>query len=117
MPETDILVAPPDREMQTGAPGLCWLEGCRKRRVIPIAMTTSVQRRALRLLADAQHGRTVANMLAHGFTNALLDRLARDGLATIQPGTIRTGTRRITVIWVVITEAGQQALADKRSVR
>ena len=79
MPETDILVAPPDREMQTGAPGLCWLEGCRKRRVIPIAMTTSVQRRALRLLADAQHGRTVANMLAHGFTNALLDRLARDG--------------------------------------
>ena len=117
MPETDILVAPPDREMQTGAPGLCWLEGCRKRRVIPIAMTTSVQRRALRLLADAQHGRTVANMLAHGFTNALLDRLAGDGLATIQPGTIRTATRRITVIWVVITEAGQQALADKRSVR
>ena len=88
-----------------------------KKEGIPIAMTTSVQRRALRLLADAQHGRTVANMLAHGFTNALLDRLARDGLATIQPGTIRTGTRRITVIWVVITEAGQQALADKRSVR
>src|ERR1700683_1297254 len=46
------------------------------------------------------HGRTVADMLAHGFTNALLDRLARDGLATIQPGTICTGTRRITVIWV-----------------
>ena len=45
-------------------------------------MTTSVQqRRALRLLADAPHGRTVADMLAHGFTNALLDRLARDGLA------------------------------------
>ena len=80
-------------------------------------MTTSIQRRALRLLADAQDGRTVADMLAHGFTNALLDRLASDGLATIEPGTIRTGTRRITVIWVVITEAGQRALADKRPVR
>jgi hypothetical protein len=80
-------------------------------------MTTSVQQHwALRLLADAPHGRTVADMLAHGFTNALLDRLARDGLATIQPGTICTGTRRITVIWVAITEAGQRALADKRLV-
>jgi hypothetical protein len=50
-------------------------------------MTTGVkQHRALRLLADAPHGRTVADMLAYGFTNALLDRLARDGLATIQPG-------------------------------
>jgi hypothetical protein len=55
-------------------------------------------------------------MLAHGFTNALLDRLARDGLATIQPGTIGTSTRRITVIWVEITEAGRRALADKRLV-
>jgi hypothetical protein len=80
-------------------------------------MTASVQRRALRLLAEAQHGRTVADMFAHGFTNALLDRLASDGLATIEPGTIRTGTRRITVVWVVITEAGQRALADKRPVR
>jgi hypothetical protein len=80
-------------------------------------MTTSVQQhRALRLLADAPHGRTVADMLAHGFTNALLDRLARDGLATIQPGTICASTRRITVIWVAITEAGQRALADKRLV-
>jgi hypothetical protein len=81
-------------------------------------MTISAQqRRALRLLADAEHGRTVADMLANGFTNALLDRLALDGLVAIQPGTIRTGTRRMTVVWVVITEAGQRALADKRPVR
>jgi hypothetical protein len=80
-------------------------------------MTTSVQQhRALRLLADAPLGRTVADLLAHGFTNALLNRLAGDGLATIQPGTICTSTRRITVIWVEITEAGQRALADKRLV-
>jgi hypothetical protein len=80
-------------------------------------MTTSVQQhRALRLLADAPHGRTVADMLAYGFTNALLDRLARDGLATIQPGTICTSTRRITVVWVAINEAGKRALAAKRLV-
>jgi hypothetical protein len=40
-----------------------------------------------RLPADAPHGRTVADLLAHGFTNAVLDRLARDGLATFRPGT------------------------------
>ena len=78
-------------------------------------MTRGVQQhRALRLLADAPHGRTVADMLADGFTNALLDRLARDGLATIQPGTICTSTRRITIVWVAIN--GQRALADKRPV-
>jgi hypothetical protein len=81
----------------------------------PGLMTTSVQqRRALRLLADAPHGRAVADLLAHGFTNALLDRLARDGLATIQPRTMRTGTRRITVVWVAITDAGQRALNCSR---
>jgi hypothetical protein len=75
-------------------------------------MTSTVQqRRALRLFADAHHGRTVADLLAHGFTNTLLDRLARDGLATIQPGTMHAGTRRITV-WVTITDAGHRALAD-----
>ncbi len=80
-------------------------------------MTISVhQRRALQLLSDVPHGRTVADMLAHGFTNVLLDQLARVGLATIQPGTMCTGTRRITVVWVAITEAGQRALADKRPV-
>jgi hypothetical protein len=69
------------------------------------------QLRALRLLADAPHGRTVADVLAHGFTNALLDRLVRDELAIIQPGTVRAGTRRITVVWVALTDAGRRALA------
>jgi hypothetical protein len=50
-------------------------------------------------------------MLAHGFTNATLNSLARDGLATVQPGTVRTGTRRITVVWVAITEVGRRVLA------
>ena len=52
------------------------------------------------MLAACPHGCTVANMLAHGFTNAMLDGLERDGLVILQPGTVRTGTRRITLIWV-----------------
>jgi hypothetical protein len=71
-----------------------------------VMVTSTAQRRALRLLAGSPYGCTVANMLAHGFTNATLDGLVRDGLATIQPGTVRTGTRRITVVWVTITEVG-----------
>jgi hypothetical protein len=53
-------------------------------------------RRALTLLADAPHGCSISIMLAHGFSNAMLDKLVRDGLATVQPGTVRSGTRRIT---------------------
>jgi hypothetical protein len=67
------------------------------------------QYRALRLLAEAPHGRTVADMLAHGVTNATLDMLTFTGLATIQPATMRLGTRRVTVAWVAITDAGRRA--------
>jgi hypothetical protein len=73
-------------------------------------VTSEAQRRALKVLANSPHGVTMANMLAHGFTNVTLDRLVGDGLATIQPGTMRSGTRRITVVWVAITDAGRQAL-------
>jgi hypothetical protein len=72
--------------------------------------TGNGDRRALDLLADAPHGRTVANMLAHGFTNTMLDGLVRDELAIIEPGTMRTGTRRITVVWVAITEIGREVI-------
>jgi len=68
-------------------------------------------RRALRLLADAPHGCTISIMLAHGFNNVMLDKLVRDGLAILQPGTVRSGTRRITVVWMTITDIGRDALA------
>jgi hypothetical protein len=68
-------------------------------------------RRALRLLADAPHGCAISIMLAHGFSNAMLDKLVRDGVATLQPGTVRCGTRRITVVWMTITDIGRGALA------
>jgi hypothetical protein len=41
------------------------------------------QRRALRLLAAAPNGATEAIMLAHGFTNEMLDTLVRDGLRSL----------------------------------
>ena len=68
-------------------------------------------RRALRLLADAPHGCTISIMLAHGLNNVMLDKLVRDGLAILQPGTVRSGTRRITVVWMTITDIGRDALA------
>jgi hypothetical protein len=38
--------------------------------------------------------------------------LVRDGLASTHPGIMRAGRRKIEVIWVTITDAGQRALAD-----
>jgi hypothetical protein len=73
------------------------------------------QQRALRLLAGAPHGRTLAIMLAHGFPNTMLDKLVSDRLATIQPGTVCFGKRRITVAWVAISEVGLQGLADTKA--
>jgi hypothetical protein len=49
------------------------------------------QGRALRLLAGSPLGATEAIMLAHGFTNAMLDALVRDGLATAERRAMRTG--------------------------
>jgi hypothetical protein len=73
--------------------------------------TSGEQRRALSVLAGSPRGCTVANMLAHGFTNATLNSLVREGLATIEPGTVHTGTRRITVVWVAITDVGRATIA------
>jgi hypothetical protein len=53
-------------------------------------------------------------MLAHGFPNAMLDKLVSDRVATIQPGTVYFGTRRITVAGVTISEVGLQGLADTK---
>ena len=69
------------------------------------------QRRVLRLLAAAPNGATEAIMLAHGFTNAMLTVLVREGLATATPETVHAGKRPIEVVRVQITDAGRLALA------
>jgi hypothetical protein len=52
-------------------------------------------------------------MLVHGFTYTTLNKLVQDGLATVQPRTARTEVRRVTTIWVMITDVGLRALADR----
>jgi hypothetical protein len=78
--------------------------------VSPQRGVAAERHRALRLLAGAPLGATEAMMLAHGFTDATLDALARNGLATAERRAVREG-RRIEVTWLTITDAGRQALA------
>jgi hypothetical protein len=69
------------------------------------------QHRALRLLAGSPLGVTEAIMLAHGFMNAMLDTLVRDGLATAERRKMRAGRQPIKVIWLTIADIGRLALA------
>jgi len=69
------------------------------------------QREALQMLADSPHGSTESIMLAHGFAIGMLWDLVRDGLATAERRTKRAGRRLIAVKWMMITDAGRQALA------
>jgi hypothetical protein len=68
-------------------------------------------RRALGFLSGSPGGRTLANMRAQGFTDAALDRLVREGLAVIKPETMSADTRRVTVVWITLTDAGRRAIA------
>jgi hypothetical protein len=79
--------------------------------VSPQRGVAAEQHRALRLLAGAPLGATEAMMLAHGLTDAMLDALVRDGLATAERRAMKAGRRRIEVTWLTITEEGRQALA------
>jgi hypothetical protein len=63
------------------------------------------------MLAGSPLGATEAIMLAHGFTNAMLDALVRHGLATAERRAMRAGRQPMRVTWLAITDAGRQALA------
>ncbi|HXN67620.1 MAG TPA: hypothetical protein VN926_08190, partial [Bradyrhizobium sp.] len=62
-------------------------------------------------LAGSPLGATEAIMLAHGFTNAMLTVLVREGLATATPETVHAGKRPIEVVRGWITDARRLALA------
>jgi hypothetical protein len=68
------------------------------------------RRRVLEMLAGARLGVPAAVMLAHGFTHETLAGLARDGFATVQPESVKTGGRRVEVVRVRITDAGRRAI-------
>ena len=69
------------------------------------------QQRALEIIAAARvRGCTGAALLDHGFCTGMLADLVRDGLATARLGSLQTGTGKIAVARVRITDAGQMAL-------
>ena len=68
------------------------------------------QRRALKLLADAQQGCTGATLLGHGFSIGMLADLVWDGLATGHRETVRVGWRKIKVARIRIADAGRRTL-------
>jgi len=63
------------------------------------------------MLAGSPHGSTESIMLAHGFAIGMLRDLVRNGLATAERRTVRSGRRLIEVKWLTITDAGRRALA------
>jgi DNA-binding PadR family transcriptional regulator len=68
------------------------------------------EREALRMLADSPNGCTESIILAHGFAIGMLRDLVRNGLATSEPRTVRSGQRLIEVKWMTITDAGRREL-------
>jgi hypothetical protein len=73
----------------------------------------SEQRRALQMLASlGPSGITESIMLAQGFSTAVLDDIARAGLAAASTCTARAGVSVVTVLWFRITAAGRRAIYD-----
>jgi hypothetical protein len=77
-----------------------------------MAKLTDEQRRALRLLGRHPTGCAEAMLLAHGFSYDQLGALVFAGLATMQPSITQVGGRTKIVVWVQISDAGQQAIAN-----
>jgi hypothetical protein len=77
-----------------------------------MAKLTDEQRRALQVLARHPAGCTEATILAHGLSIDLLGTLVFVRLATMQPNATEVGGRKKIVVWVNITAAGRQAIAE-----
>jgi hypothetical protein len=69
-------------------------------------------RRALELLAGTPDGVNEALLLAHGFTRQMLTGFVRSGLATWHHKTVRAGGSMIEVNYMMITDAGWEALGE-----
>jgi hypothetical protein len=70
--------------------------------------------RALEVLASSgRDGCTEALLLAHGFTTELMVALLREGLAAATAERMVAGGRKIEVVVLRITQAGQRALGAK----
>jgi hypothetical protein len=69
-------------------------------------------RRALDMLARHSNGCAEAVLLADGFTIRLLAGLVIDGFATGSVARIALDGREKPVVWMKITEAGRQVIAE-----
>ena len=77
---------------------------------------TPDERNALQRLADVPRGIAKTLMLAHGFTQELIDGLARKGLATVVPDMARIGKQTIEIELVMITDTGRKAIWNRMPV-
>jgi hypothetical protein len=75
-----------------------------------MANLTNEQRRALRILARHLDGCAEAVLLAEGFSVGQLAELAIEGLAETRRAQVGSQHR----VWMKITEAGRQAIAEHR---
>jgi hypothetical protein len=72
------------------------------------------ERNALRILARASDGCTKASLLAEGLTIDILADFIHKGLASSRLRLLRgPGRGHIEVVWMLITAAGTQALAER----
>jgi hypothetical protein len=68
--------------------------------------------RSLGALARAPDGCAEAVLLADGFTIKQLSGLVIEGFATLERRRTNVGGRERLVLWMQITEAGRQAIAE-----
>jgi hypothetical protein len=78
----------------------------------PVANLSDKERRALDLLARYPDGCDETALLVGGVTIGHLTGLVLDGFATMEATHIPHHGREKSVIWMKITEAGRQAIAD-----
>jgi hypothetical protein len=64
------------------------------------------------LASSGPSGLTEAILLAHGFSTAWLDGIARTGLAVVATGTVHAGGSTILVLRFRIAAAGRKAIED-----
>jgi hypothetical protein len=79
-----------------------------------MANLSDEERRALNLLAGHSDGCDEAALLADGITVGQLAGLVIDGFATMRPTLVPLDGREKSVIWMKISEAGRQAIAEMK---
>jgi hypothetical protein len=79
---------------------------------MPVIRISTVQERALRVLASSLHGANGDLLVrGHGFSRRVLASLTRRGLAAREREVVMAGGKTVEVARLTITAAGRDALA------